>query len=289
MKFSRIKQCVIIFGAYERFEIAQKSLVSLTNSVGKKDIRIIVSDASKSSQLSSLCQKLSVDYIWTPGDVSMAASRDLAYKYAQYKYVFDWVLFVEDDMEYGETWYDTLLAFAENVYGKKSPFDLVYGVFSAGPGIKSDETVIFDDKNNCFAQFFGPRADQRLFKANHYSNVVKSWDPDLLGISSPQTGLQIHRNAMRGFCSANISHLNLCQFVDGEVSTWQGLRDIGPAAFDKRLQGYRSVQKRVVDLHNDEAGAHVSNIAPESQFVMTELKFDEKISFKKRLKKLIGK
>ena len=83
----------------------------------------------------------------------MAASRDLAFKYAQMKYVFDWVLFVEDDMIYGDNWYETLLSFAREKYGKRSVFGLIYGAFSASPGIKRDETVKFDDENDCFAQF----------------------------------------------------------------------------------------------------------------------------------------
>ena len=71
---------------------------------------------------------------------------------------------------------------------------------------------------------------------------------------------------MRGFCSANISHLNLCSFVEGEQSTWQGTRDIGPAAFDKRLEGYKSVRKRVDDLYSSTPVNMVADISPQTDF-----------------------
>ena len=39
----------------------------------------------------------------------------------------------------------------------------------------------------------------------------------------------------------HLGNLNLCKFIDEEESTWVGLRDIGPAAFDKRIEGYKSI------------------------------------------------
>ncbi len=289
-KFSRVIEAVLIFGTYKRPDIALKSLESLSRVGSCQNWRLVVADASDKPLLAEDCERLGYDYIWTPGDVSMAASRDLAFAYAKMKYVAEWVLFLEDDLVYEEHWYETLINFAGRTYGKLSPFGLAYGVFSASPGVKRDETVVFDEENDCFAQFFGPRADQRLYKMSHYDSVVKHWDPDVLGISSSQTGAQIQRNTLRGFCSASIAHLNLCSFVEGEVSTWQGIRDIGPAAFDKRLGGYKSIVGRVKELSKEGPIDNVvSNIRPQNEYVMTELKFDEKFGWRNRLRKLFGR
>ena len=47
---------------------------------------------------------------------------------------------------------------------------------------------------------------------------------------------------MRGYCVLSIGNLNLCSFID-EEEAWVGLRDIEPAAFDKRIEGYKSIIK----------------------------------------------
>jgi len=215
----------------------------------------------------------------------MAAARNIAYQYAKQKYCYDWVLFAEDDIKYSEDWYEKLIQLSSNLYGKISPNGLIYGAFSASSGLPSGETVVFDDENDCYAVFFGPRADQRLYKTSHYENIIKHWDPDLLGISSCQTGQQISRNAMQGYCSANFSHLNLCQFIDGEESTWVGMRDIGPAAFDKRLAGYKSVIKRVNELRVLPSTAKVSTIPVQTSIPMTEIHFQQRVSIIRKAKR----
>ena len=289
--FQRVVDTVMIIGAYNRCDITSKSLLSLKTLLHAQDLRVIVVDSSINTELYKICLELGFSYIWLPGDVGMASARDIAYQYAKHKYVFDWVIFAEDDLEYHPTWYQVLLNRAKALYGKTSPNGLVYSVFSAAPGIKSDETVVFDEKNDCYAQFFGPRADQRLFKVSHYEAVIKHWDPDILGVSSSQAGSMIQRNALRGFCSANIKHLNLCREVEGQESTWDGIRDIGPAAFDKRMNGYEVIVERVKQLSGERSQAtdQVAMIPQKSLFAMTEVKFDEKPSIKKRIRKLLRK
>ena len=68
---------------------------------------------------------------------------------------------------------------------------------------------IYDEKNDCYAGLFGLRADQRLYKANHYDNIGIMWDSDILGISTCQTGKLPHR-VLRGFAAAGIGHRGLC-------------------------------------------------------------------------------
>ena len=77
------------------------------------------------------------------------------------------------------------------------------------------------------------------------------------------------------------------EFVDGEESTWVGTRDIGPAAFDKRLNGYRSVIKRVKQLRHNSEEHQPAQISVQTAIPMTEIKFDEKTSLVRQTKRRI--
>ena len=259
MIYNRSIETCIIFGAYNRKSAAIESIKSLQSATHGHRVRIIVSDASDNSDLINNISMEKTDYIWTPGEVSMATSRNLAMKLACDKYVFQWVLFVEDDIIYHDTWYDELLAFAKTTYGKKSPLGLAYGVFSASPHQPEvGDSCYYDEINDCWAEMYGPRADQRLYNTAHYISVAREWDSDVLGISSSQTGKMNHRNTMRGYCAAYIGHRNLCSAASGDTSTWEGLRDIGPAAFDKRVTGHKIIL--------DFASNNFSNFNRESDF-----------------------
>lgn len=238
--FNFFADTVIIFGTYGRRDVASASLRSLIDSTRGCNVKIIVSDATPTEEFDDRLAKLLPDqYIWTPGNVNMATSRNIGVSLARDKYVFDWIMFVEDDLFYQSGWYPSLLETASKLYGRKSPLGLAYGVFSAvSNAVKDDESVLYDAENDVFASMFGLRADQRLYKASHYFNVVQRWDSDLLGISSCQTGKPSHRDLMRGYCGCGIGHRTLVAELTGQASTWAGTRDIGPAAFDKRLEGY---------------------------------------------------
>lgn len=282
-------EAVIIFGCYERYDIALKSLKSLIKSINNFRVKIIVSDSSsKPMSEMDIIVSNQVDYIWTPGKVSMAHARNLAVEYARNKYVNDWIIFVEDDIEYKTNWYHTIIDVAKNYYGKKGPHGLCYGIFTASPlGIKNDENT-HTLKNGYTTSLFGPRADQRLFKMSHYLTISREWESDLLGISSAQTGKVINRSTMRGYSALSIGNLNLCKFIDEEESTWVGLRDIGPAAFDKRIEGYKSI----IEIAQSSYSENNKNYQPPPTTAtpMTSVKFDERMpTFVERVIKRIIK
>lgn len=239
-QFDRYIETLIVFNTYCRREVSSKSLKSLIETTGGESVRIIVSDATPKKNFTNELLDLSPhEYIWTPGNINSATSRNVAVSLSRDKYVFDWLLFVEDDLIYDRRWYSELINTATLLYGKKSPLGLAYGVFSAvDVAVKNDETVLYDDNNDVYASMFGLRADQRLYKSSHYFNVALTWDSDIYGISSCQTGKQSHRDLMRGFCGCSLGHKGLVTEVSGQRSTWVGQRDIGPAAFDKRPMGY---------------------------------------------------
>lgn len=268
-------ETVIIFGSYERYDLASKSLRSLMESVKDCRVKVIVSDSSKKPNLFDECENSNqIDYIWTPGKVSMAHARNLAVEYARNKYVTDWILFVEDDIEYRLEWYKILINVAKDYYGKRGPNGLSYGIFTASPlGIKNDENT-FTLPNGFTSSIFGPRADQRLFKMSHYLTISREWETDLLGISSAQTGKVINRSAMRGYCALSIGNMDLCKFLDEEESTWVGLRDIGPAAFDKRIDGYKSIIEIAKKSFSNTSEEFQPK--PKTAVPMTSVKFDEK-------------
>lgn len=235
-------ETAIVFGTFGRQDIANKSLSSLIKATEGTNTRIVVADSSPNPQCLDLCLECDrCSYLWTPGKVSMAASRNIAVEYIRNHFVSEWLLFVEDDLVYKEDWYSALISSANTYYGTKSPLGLAIGIFTASPlGVKKDEnSVVLEDGE--IVSMFGPRADQRLFKTNHYFTISREWENDLLGISSAQTGKIINRSLMRGYCALSIGHLGLCDFIEEEESTWEGIRDIGPAAFDKRPQGYASI------------------------------------------------
>lgn len=238
--FNRSIETLIVFNTYGRREISTVSLRSLIETTRTRNVRIVVSDATpRKNYTDELLDLEAHEYIWTPGDINSSISRNIAVSLSRDKYVFDWLLFVEDDLTYHKGWYETLITTATSLYGRKSPLGLAYGVFSAAEAaVKSDETVLYDNVHDVYASMFGLRADQRLYKASHYFNVGLTWDSDIFGISSCQTGKQSHRDLMRGFCGCSIGHRGLVSEVDGQTSTWFGKRDIGPAAFDKRTKGY---------------------------------------------------
>ena len=290
--FSKNLECAIVLGTFNRPDICDKSLISLLKSIKGFNVRVILVDSSnKKLSLQKFYDYENIDYLWLPGDVSMAASRNIGFEYAKEKYVFDWVMFLEDDLIYEFNWYKELISFAKKTYGKQSPHNLFYSCFTASYYKKNDETIIYDKQNDCYAEFFGARADQRLYKTNHYLSINLKWEKDLLGISSYQTGAQSHRDTMNGYCSANIGHRNLSFPVEGEISTWQGIRDIGPAAFDKRKEGYKSMIERVNQLTFSENSIinienKVSSIIPQSKTPMTNLKYNESFFFKKVRQKI---
>ena len=266
-------ETLIIFGTYERLEIAEKSLKSLLSSTIGQRVKIIVSDSSTEPNIYNICKENSnVEYIWSPNKVSMANARNLAIEYGRNKYVSDWILFLEDDLEYTKNWYAELLKVAKEYYGKMSPLGLAYGIFTASPlGVKEADKISVKLENGYVASMFGPRADQRLFKASHYYTISREWESDLLGISSSQTGKVINRSLMRGYCALSVKSLNLCSFLDEEESTWVGIRDIGPAAFDKRFEGYKSI------INLAQSGVNIKvDPKPTSKIPMTAVPLDFK-------------
>lgn len=301
-------ETLIIFGTFERRAVALRSLESLSDAVRGWDAKIIVSDATSVENFSSPLSYDSVDeYIWTPGNINMATSRNLAVSLGKEKYCFDWLLFLEDDLLYETSWYPELLGFANAAYGKRSPLGLSYGSFSASSHAvtNNDDTVDYDKDLDAYASLFGLRADQRLYKASHYSNITKFWDSDLLGISSAQTGKMNSRDTMRGYCGGSIGHRKLCSYVEDETSTWDGIRDIGPAAFDKRINGYKSIRKIASEMHvsgkksfsrqfksensletiDKNSGKNIPSIKPVSSKTMTSKIPFQMITFKVMLKR----
>ena len=270
--YSRDIETLIVFGTYNREEVAYKSLKSLIEATDGYNVKIVVSDSSPSrSQNFNLLNLNPDEYLWTPRRLSMASARNIAVSLGQEKYNFDWLLFLEDDIEYDKRWYPSLLEKAKKLYGTKSVLGLAHGIFTASPmGVKNDELTKYDKEHDIYVAPFGPRADQRLIKTTHYNNISKFWESDLLGISSAQTGKVINRSLMQGYCAVSIGHLGLCKFLDEDESTWVGIRDIGPAAFDKRIEGYRSIYIAAEDKFDNTVSVYrTGDIKPQTFIPMT--------------------
>ena len=69
-------EAVIIFGCYERYDISIKSLKSLLKSTKNFRVKIIISDSSSNPlKQKDITLSNQIDYIWTPGKVSMAHAK----------------------------------------------------------------------------------------------------------------------------------------------------------------------------------------------------------------------
>jgi hypothetical protein len=245
--YNNAPETVIIFTSFGRDEIALKSLNSLLNATAKvKDkVKIIVSDASPNVEKIIELNKLDrIDLIWSPRFTSAASSRNIAVEYLLDKYSTGFICFVEDDFEYSNEWYETLVATTRKNFGVISPLGLAYGVFSTSPHNLEKKRIKVDKDNDLTAYIFGAIADQRFMYLSHYMSVLRKWDSDVLGISYCQTGMQTSRNVMRGFCGGIIQGKNLSWPIEGLESTWSGgKRDVGPPAHDMDVKKFKIIQE----------------------------------------------
>lgn len=245
--YNNAPETVIILTSFGRDEIAIKSINSLvkaTESVRNK-VKIIVSDATPSEGKILALKKINgIELIWTPNFTSAATSRNIAVEYLKDKYSPEFICFVEDDFEYSNEWYETLVNTTRKFHGKISPLGLAYGIFSTSPHKLEKERIARDKDNNLTAYIFGAIADQRFMYFSHYLSVLRNWDADILGISYCQTGMQTSRNTMRGFCGGYIRDKKLSWPIEGLESTWSGgKRDVGPPAHDLNVKKFRIIQK----------------------------------------------
>lgn len=241
-------ETTIIFTTYGRSKISKKSLTSLIKAL--KDFRgklkIIIVDATNDvSKAKWINNQFIDDIIWVPKGASSATSRNLAVELMLDKYSSEFICFVEDDVEYTKEWYPTLLRVCKENYGRISPFNLAYGIFTASSQNIHKSRVRYDEKNKLNAYIFGAVADQRFMPLHHYLSVMRMWDPDILGISYNQTGGQTFRNTVRGYCGGIIPGKALCKLIDGGKSSWVGKKDPGPPAHSFEIDDYKVIMEAV--------------------------------------------
>lgn len=242
---ARNPETVIIFTTFGRDEVSLRSIESLQKCIGPNSnkVRLIVADATQKSEKVQKIRELGVeDIIWTPGFTSAATSRNIAVNYMLDKYSPQFICFVEDDFEYHMDWYETMVHTVSEYYGVMSPWGLAYGVFSASPHRLEKERVKIDKETGLNAYIFGAVADQRFMPLSHYLSVMRMWDPDILGVSYCQTGMQTSRNVMRGYCGGIVVNKSLCWPVPEQESMWRGgKRDVGPPAHDMDVKKFKVI------------------------------------------------
>jgi hypothetical protein len=251
-----------VFSTFGRAEIARKSFASLTSALAqyRKQVKIIITDATNDEEkMKWATQSDADDVILTPRFTSNATSRNLAMTLIMDKYSPKYLCMLEDDFEYTADWYPCLVEATNRLYGVISPFNLAYGIFSAGPEPNKERCKI-DIVNGVTAYIFGSIASQRFMPTFHYLSVMRMWDPDLLGISYAQTGGQTFRNTMRGYCGAVLPpKLSWPIDEDQTKSTWVGKRDPGPPAHSLNLEEYK-----VIESAAHKIGSY-SNVQPEQK------------------------
>ncbi len=246
--YANSPETIIILNTFEREDIALKSIESLLGAIdGSRDrIKVIISDATKTMGKVEKINNMSVDdVIWTPKFTSAASSRNIAVTYALDKYNSEFICFLEDDFEYTDEWYEALVTATRENYGKMSPWDLAYGVFTASPHWLPKDRLKTDKKAGLDAYIFGAVADQRFMPLSHYLSVFRFWDPDILGVSYCQTGMQTSRNVMRGYCGGILTGKDLCRPIPEQESTWrEGRKDVGPPAHDMDTKKFKVIREQ---------------------------------------------
>jgi len=262
---SRISKCCpetcIVFVTCGRPELSEKSYNSLISAISpfRDQIKIIISDASGDEhKIKWVLSTDADDIILTPRSTSAATSRNLAVNLILDKYATKYLCLLEDDFEYHEKWYPSLVHYAERLYGVISPFNLAYGIFSACDHHIANERQQADIENGVTAYLFGAVAYQRFTPISHYLSVMRCWDSDILGISYAQTGGQTFRNTMRGFCGCILpGKLSWPLDSNGCDSTWSGgKRNPGPPAHSFNVEEYEVImetaKKRGFYIRNEE-------------------------------------
>jgi FkbM family methyltransferase len=236
----------IVFVSYGRADIAARSYNSLVSALApyRDRVRIIISDATDDNQKIMWARQTDADdVILTPRFTPAATSRNVATTMLLDKYAPKYLCMVEDDFEYAQDWYPSLVEAANRLYGVLSPFNLAYGMFSACDHHIPAERRREDGENNVTAYMFGAVAYQRFTPTWHYLSVMRCWDADLLGISYAQTGGQTFRNVMRGFCGAVLAgRLSWPIDADKTRSTWDAKCHPGPPAHSFNLEDYSVIQ-----------------------------------------------
>lgn len=242
-------ETVIVFTTFGRETVSKNSFKSLMDAIKnfRRRVKVVVSDATPSAEKATFFQENGADdVIWSPNFASAATQRNLCLELIQDKYSNEFICLVEDDYEYTEEWYPRLVDVCRNFFGRLSPWGMPYGMFSASNHVFQEERQLWDREAELIATFHGTVADQRFMPMAHYLNILRFWDPDVLGVSLCQTGMQTSRHAMRGFCGGVIPSEDLCWEIPEQESTWRGgKRDVGPAAHSMKPQDYKAVIERV--------------------------------------------
>lgn len=241
-------ETTIVFTTFERSSIAKKSLKSLQKAVThvRDRIKIIVVDATDNLTKAKWLRQQEVDdFVWTPKGTSAATSRNLGVQLMLDKYASENICFVEDDVLYSKNWYGTIYKACKENYGKLSPLNLAYGMFTATSQSIHPDRKMIDKSNNLIAYMFGAVADQRFMPVHHYLSVLRRWDSDVLGISYNQTGGQTLRNTMRGYCGGIIRDSSLCKVIGKTKSSWVDKRNPGPPAHSFDKEDYLPVVEEV--------------------------------------------
>jgi hypothetical protein len=251
----------IVFVSCGRPKISERSYNSLISAISpwRDRIKVIISDASGNENKIKWVRSTDADdLILTPKFTSAATSRNLAVSLILDKYATKYICTLEDDFEYHEKWYPSLVQHTERLYGVISPFNLPYGIFSTCDHHIPMERKKIDKSNDVTAYLFGAVAYQRFMPLSHYLSVMRFWDSDILGISYAQTGGQTFRNTMRGFCGCILPEkLSWPIDVSGSESTWSGgKRNPGPPAHSFKIEEYEVImetaKKRGFYIRNEE-------------------------------------
>lgn len=153
-----------IFPTFEKLKVIQKTLPSIIEETKKNDAKLIVHDSSvkgkkeKWEYLQSL-NKNNDFFLLLSDNLSMAHARNMCLQLGQELYAPDYICMVEDDHGFKKGLIKEITRLMLKYYGKKSPNNLNYGLFSGCTKHYHGSSFIkINDNNLCPAKESEPMA-----------------------------------------------------------------------------------------------------------------------------------
>lgn len=245
-----------IFPTFEKLEVVKKTLPSIIEETKRNDAKLIVHDSSEKNKKEKweYLQKLNKNndfFLILSDNLSMAHARNMCLKLGQELYAPDYICMIEDDHGFKNGLIENIIKAMEKNYGKISPNNLRYGLFSGcTKHFHGNKFTKIDEKNYCPAEESDPMAVGganscfRCAPTSHWNNVLKGYDTDEYLISTYQTKNLNYRNYHKGFTTMFINEGKYVFDIDDVVGRGASKKD-GLKLWDEK---YTASDKRSIFL-----------------------------------------
>ena len=214
-----------IFPTFENLDVVKQTLPSVIAETKRNDARLIVHDSSelgreeKWEYLKEL-NKSNDFFLLLSTNLSMAHARNMCLQLGQELYIPDYICMIEDDHGFNEGLIPNMIEAMKTYYGKTSPNNLKYGMFTAcfkhsnADLVKLNSQYAYPSPNNVPFDLGGFNSCFRCSPTSHWCQVLKGYDTDEYLISNYQTAQLRWRNYHKGFTTMFVGNGDLVFSID---------------------------------------------------------------------------